>query len=593
VVDFRLYRLAFAPALIAIVALMFSLDGVPASLDPAVPPGSFEERRAAALARQIVETAPERTPGSDGDAAAAELVAERFEEVRAGTVAEQEVESKYDGDDVVLRNVVITLPGETDEAIVVLAARDSARGPGAASSAAATGALAELAAALGTTGHQKTFVLASTSGASGGAAGARKLIEGLPDPDAVEAVVVIAQPGASEPAPPFAIESSTGANRTSAQLVATAESAVQTQAQRGPGSPGAFAQLARLAVPSGLGEQAPLIDEGIEAVAISSAGERPLPPSRDTVEALSMETLGEFARAVHSVVQAIDAAPEPLAHGSDTYVEVGDNLVPGWTLSLLALALLLPPLLAAIDAAARCRRWSEPLPSGLAWAATRPLPLVGGLAALYLLALIGLVPRPEFPFDPGRFSVGVRAVLVIVVLSAVVGTTARALRVGSRPRGVSRAALVASLGLVSSAAGLLAWFANPYLGLLAAPAASAWLLAAGDRGAGPPRIAIAGVGGAALLAPLALAFIEVSAALDLGGGTPWILLLLVADGQIGLLAALSLCFLFPAVAATAIACGREPDVDTRPMARRLRPDDLVHEVEIRGRGGEKSEGGSD
>ena len=72
---------------------------------------------------------------------------ERFEEIVSGTVAEQTVDASVDGEDVELRNVLLTLPGTTDRAIVVIAGRDSrGRAPGRASSAAATGVLLELAA---------------------------------------------------------------------------------------------------------------------------------------------------------------------------------------------------------------------------------------------------------------------------------------------------------------------------------------------------------------------------------------------------------------------------------------------------------------
>ena len=64
---------------------------------------------------------------------------------------------------------------------MIAAARDSADPPGAASSAAATGILLELAHALGERQHASTYVLASTSGSEAGAAGIRELLDELPD----------------------------------------------------------------------------------------------------------------------------------------------------------------------------------------------------------------------------------------------------------------------------------------------------------------------------------------------------------------------------------------------------------------------------
>ena len=157
----------------------------------------------------MVELAPDRQPGSSGDNAVADLVAERFADIPAGAVTEQEFDGEFEGEEVSLRNVLLTLPGGAASTVVVFAPRDSARGAGAASSAAATGVLIELAEALGNRERAKTFVLASTSGSAAGAAGARALLDGLPERDSVEAMIAITQPGAAGPHPPFVIASST------------------------------------------------------------------------------------------------------------------------------------------------------------------------------------------------------------------------------------------------------------------------------------------------------------------------------------------------------------------------------------------------
>src|SRR5687768_12645465 len=144
-INFRLYRLCFLPALLAVIVAMFSLEGAPDALEPATPPTTFEGDRAAAVARQIVNTAPERAPGSPGDEAVADLVVERFDEIPAGAVAQQRFEAAVDGEPESLRNVLLTLPGDAAATVVVAAGRDADPGPGAASSAAATGILVELA----------------------------------------------------------------------------------------------------------------------------------------------------------------------------------------------------------------------------------------------------------------------------------------------------------------------------------------------------------------------------------------------------------------------------------------------------------------
>jgi hypothetical protein len=558
IVDFRLYRVAFLPALLAAVTMMFSLQGVPEHVEPAVPTSGFEAGPAMALTREIVASAPDRSPGSEGDDLVADLVAERFGAIEAGTSSEQTYDSTFDGNDVSLRNVVLTLSGESDATIVVLAARDAAHEPAAASSAAATGVLVELADVLSVAGHAKTYVLASTSGGSDGATGARELLDGLLASDQVEAVVVLSQPGAAEPSQPYVVATSTDSASAAAQLRRSADRAVETQSGLSPYRPAAFEQLARLAIPSGLGEQAPLIAMGVDAVAISSAGERTLEPSRDQGEDLSVATVGEFGRAAQSLVQALDAAPGPLEHGPATHLEVGGNLVPGWTLSLLAIALLLPGLVAAVDASARALRRSEPLGAGIAWAASLALPVIGGLATLYLLSVLGVVPRPRFPFDPAPFEVGTAAVATFILVAAAMVASALPMRGRSRRTTVTRPAAAAGLGVASGVAVLVIWLANPYLGLLLVPAAHVWLLVA--RSERPAHTVTTALAAAASVLPVLAALAEVTAALDLRGDAPWILAIMVADGQIGFGVMLGLSFVAASLAGAILVSGREPEV---------------------------------
>ena len=83
-ISFRIYRQAFAPSLVAAVVVLFSLQGRPDPLPPAVASAEFDQDAAAKIDRQIVDAAPDRTPGSDGDRAIADLVEKRFMSVSEG-----------------------------------------------------------------------------------------------------------------------------------------------------------------------------------------------------------------------------------------------------------------------------------------------------------------------------------------------------------------------------------------------------------------------------------------------------------------------------------------------------------------------------
>src|SRR5688572_23652461 len=106
-VDPRIYGLSFAPVLIALVVLMFSVAPIPEKLQvPDDFQADFDGRRAQSLTQRLVEAGPEPTPGSDDDAASADAVAARFEQIDTGTVSEQEFTGEFDGDEVDLRNVI-------------------------------------------------------------------------------------------------------------------------------------------------------------------------------------------------------------------------------------------------------------------------------------------------------------------------------------------------------------------------------------------------------------------------------------------------------------------------------------------------------
>ena len=71
----RIYRAAFAPALLAFVLAMFSLGGRPAPLPQSgAADVLFDGRSANQQLQSIVQQAPSRKPGSAGDASVAGAV---------------------------------------------------------------------------------------------------------------------------------------------------------------------------------------------------------------------------------------------------------------------------------------------------------------------------------------------------------------------------------------------------------------------------------------------------------------------------------------------------------------------------------------
>ena len=535
------------------------------------------------------------------------MVEKRFMSVSEGQVAEQRFDGSFDGKDVQLRNLILTLPGESPRSIVVLASRDSASGPGAASSAAATATLLELVDKLRTTRHTKTLVFVSTDGGSAGAAGAREFAEHFAQRNLIDGAVVLWQPGSATPRQPSLLDASDGSQSPSAQLVRTAEQALSEQTGRRPQLEGLFGELARLALPSGLGEQAVLIANGIDAVGLSSAGERPLPVADDQPDDLSAATLGDLGRAALVLVASLDGTAAPPEHGPAAYLSLSGSLVPGWALALLALTLVLPAALASLDSLRQAYRGRARVGWALGWSASRALPLLAAVLLLYLLAVTGIVARPPFPFDPNRFRVGAGQIVAMAFLAIVIGVGYYAIRGWRVPAGLPSEVAAPALGLVSAFAVLVAWLANPYLALLLVPVAHVWLLDARRGGAFPWPLALGAV--ALSLVPIAAAVVQVAGRLDLGRGAPWQLLLMVGDGQIGFGSMLALCLLGgtlvglvalalrppagppegaarrPGWAASPAAPDRAPDplppgddLDASPIAPRGADDDLADEA---------------
>lgn len=561
--NFNLYKLAFIPALLAAVVGAFSLAGIPAPLSVGATTQVFDGDGAVLSARKLIRLAPNRFPGSEGDAAAAAYVRERFKQISAGTVATQQFEGP--GDTGPLENVLITLPGTSDRTIAILAGRDSDRVPGAASSAAATALLIELAGELGGSNHDATLVFASVDGATVGSAGTRRLIDGLPGDASIDAAINLSQPGPRARRQPLLVASSAGTESPSAQLVETAAALLATEGRQGSNREGTLGDLARLAFPTGLGEQATLIADGIDAVTLTSAGEAPIPAAADGEDDLGKESIADVGRTAIALIGAIDKSAS-LNHGPGSYINFAGNLVPGWTLALLALALLAPALALATEETARQSRRSGGLSTLVGWTARVALPPFATLVAIYGLATVGLIPSPPFPFDPGAIRVGVTELIALLFLASLLIGVSYIERIWRLPRGCPRQAVAASSGVLGVAACLIAWLANPYLALLLTPIAHVWI-ASCRRERSTRSTAVLAVAAAL---PVLVALIEIASALDWGISAPWQIVLLVADGQIGLVAALALALCWSSLSAALFASrlSPAPPARTRPSANR-------------------------
>jgi hypothetical protein len=550
-IDLRLYRYALLAVPLAAVIAMFSLQSVPSSLSGGVPPDAFDLATAAPLAKQLAESSAYPTPGSAADNAMAEQVKQQFSAIEGVTVSEQRFSGSFHGHDVDLHNLIATLPGESDRQIALIAPRDVAQGSGAVTTAAATAAMLQIADTFSGASHHKTLVFVSTDGSSIGALGAKRFIRDYSDAGLLDAAIVLSQPAVREPAAPLVIPWSTGPQSTASQLDETAVSIVSKEAATPAGDEGPLQDLFRLALPAGLGEQGPLVEAGLPAIRLSSDGELPLDAGQDTPDNFNADTFARFGRASLALILALDSSPGVVQHGPNGYIGLAGNLLPGWTIAMLALALLLPVALGAGAGLASAARSPIEASRGFLWAGLRIGPFLGALIILLAAALVGLMPSPDFPFDPRDESLGLGgtiSVVVAVLAYCAIAFFMRPLR--PPPSEAARSAAPAAV-LIACVAALGVWAVNPYLGLLVSIGLQAWLFAATRPGGWPAVTGLVLLG----LLPLVLLVANLAGRFEAGIDVWHDLLLMLADGQIGVSLALLGCVLGGAGVAIVALCG--------------------------------------
>jgi hypothetical protein len=530
VLDPRIYRAGFLPILFALVLVGFSLRELPRPLTASLAPDAFDGAAAFRQLDRLAAEAPLRRPGSTGDGLVARRVGDtlRANGFRVGVhrVAAETVDGERE-----LQTVIGERAGFSSRRILVLAHRD-ALGRGARAELSGTAALLELARVLGGRTLNRTLVLASTSGGTAGLEAAERLAERALAP--VDAVLVLGDMAGTRTDRPLVVPWSQSTALAPLALRRTVEAALMTEARLRAGGARPAVQLARLAFPLALGEQGPFDAHGVGAVLLSASGERP--PAADAP--VSAQRLTAFGRAALRSVGALDGGGDVPA--SEPYLTLERKVLPAWPVRLLAIALMLPVLLAAVDAFARVRRRRERVGTWLAWVAAGALPFL--LAALLAIGLFrtGLIEAPAGPVAglasaPDGAALASVAVLWLLAWLGLRRLVPRLLGVeGTAPAAGAATAVV----LVLCATTLAVWLANPYASLLLIPALHLWLLAMAPE-THLRRPAALALWAAGLLAPLLVAY---AYARQLGLDPlelAWMLLLLVAGGGLSPLAVLA------------------------------------------------------
>jgi hypothetical protein len=556
--DGRIYRAAFVPLLLVLVVAGFSLSGRHGPLRSMLAPDAFDGPRAFANLKALAARFPERRPGSAGDDALATYVAHTLSGLGTSAatlptnphstspanvgvgfqVSVRRLRAQTIDGARTLTAVVAERPGSTGMPPIVIMAHRDAVARDSTAELSGTAALLELARVFSQSETRRTIVLVSTSGGSGGDAGAVDFAaNGTHPADAAIVLGDVAGVGAHRP---LLLPFSGGEGVAPEALQLTLDTAISQEVGVNPGTPSGFSQLAHLALPLATGEEAGLNEAGIPAVLVQVSGERGPSPR----EQVSEGRLLNFGRAVLSAAYALDEGPD-IVHPASPRVMLGRKLLPGWAVRLLALALLLPPLFAGVDALARLRRRREPmLLRWVAWVLSGGLPFFVGALFAILLGKLGIVAAPAAQLGASALSANGSALGALLACAVVLGLAllawpALVRRVGLPPRPSADGAALAVV-LVLAVVALLVWIFNPFACLLLVPATHLWLLAVEAKRQRPTRTR-----GAALVAilagtlPLLLLVLLYARELSLGpAGLAESAMLALASGQAGLGAAL-------------------------------------------------------
>jgi Peptidase family M28 len=529
--DARIYRAALVPVLLAAIVCAFSLGDQPPAIGTTLAPDAFSGARAMRELQALSSAYPDRRPGGPGDAGLARRVAG---ELRGMAPAYEVATHRFAGRTIdgrrTLETIMARQVGEPGPELVVVSHRDAA-GRGAAAELSATAAMLEVARVVAGGRLRRTVTFVSTSGGSGGAAGARDLVDRLSG-NPIDAVLVLGDVASPRPRRPVTVGWSDGSELGPLRLERTLDEAVRDEVSASPGGPSLATQWTRLAFPGTLGEQGPLVAAGLPAVLLSASGERP-PGAGTPVDENRLQAYGRAA--LRSLV-ALDGGPA-LADGPARDIVTLRKVLPAWTVRLLIGVLLLAPLLVTVDGFARARRRHHPIAPWLGWIGAAAAPFVLAAAVATVLGLTGVpAAAPPSPVPAGAVAVdgGGRVALIVVGVVLLLAVAARPLllrAMGGRKRlegpGAGAALLVAWCALA-----LLLWIVNPFAAGFMVPAAHLWLLVAAP--------------GVRLRRPVALALVALSlvpfgiAALILAGqygygplDFGWALLLAVAGAHIG------------------------------------------------------------
>ena len=311
-----------------------------------------------------------------------------------------------------LETIVATRPGSPGPGIVIVAHRDAA-GPAAEAELSGTAALVELARVAAAGALRRTITFVSTSGGSGGLAGARAAIAELPRP--VDAVLVLGDVASRNVRKPWVVGWSNAKGVAPLRLQRTVAAAVRAETGQDAGGSRVGAQWARLAFPMTVSEQGAFLAEGLPSVLLSATGERP--PGRRRAGLRAAAHGLRAGRAAHD----LRPGQRPDDHRGP---RVAAGHAPQGAARLGGHAADRGGAAARVGRDRRCfarvRRRRQPVGEGVRWVLASTVPFLGVALLAALMGLVGLIgARPAAPVPAGALTVDGTAVAVMLLLALV------------------------------------------------------------------------------------------------------------------------------------------------------------------------------
>jgi Peptidase family M28 len=488
-INSRLYRGTWLLVGIPLLIAAFSV-GKPTALRAAVPtlPPAFDKARSMALARDLAQTFPDRSPGSPGAESARQWFSDQMAKLGLRVRREPFSAVIAGRGRVRLENLIVTIPGRSAQALAVLAHLDDVgTGPGANDDASGVAALIELARSYATSvsgnappgasivSPAHTLLFVATDGGEFGGLGANHFAADFRD--RIDTAIVL--DSIAGPAPARLVLAGNTAREASAGLVETTAARIQEQAGALPRRPSGFAQLLDLAFPFTLYEQGPLLTHGVGALTVTTAGDKAPSAFSDTPARLNGGRLAQIGRTTQELLRALDQGAE-LVQGTSSYIYLGARVIRGWAIELVLIAALLPFVIATIDLFARCRRRRLPIAPALRSYRSRLAFWIWVGAVFEVFALAGVWPGgAALPIAPHSSAARHWPLLGLLGLAALAAFGWAVTRARLAPRQAAaiddelagHTAALLALGVV----GLLVVATNPYALVLVLPSLHAWL----------------------------------------------------------------------------------------------------------------------